>query len=230
MKKNKLVQIKNKSIKSFVDMVCDTEHIDKAVTELNNMLASGCDESEIVTKMKDLNGSGKKDIDFYFDRDLFIAGVETFDDVFKAFEPCELVFEKNDDIVEHMGIVIRLSDKGKYNMELAEFCRELHLKDIGDISDGYHTFNELYEQRRILFQTIVKVYKGKAWKSKRHEDGKPCFDGNWFIVGIDTPEGSYTYHYEMKYFDDFDCEELENGKHWDGHTDKDVTRLLSLVK
>ena len=42
--------------------------------------------------------------------------------------------------------------------------------------------------------------KDISWKSKRHSDGKKCFDSdNWFVVGIDTPEGSYTYHYEMKY-------------------------------
>jgi len=99
---------------------------------------------------------------------------------------------------------------------------------IGDLSDGYHTFNGLYHQRLMLFAALVKAYKEKAWKSHRHEDGELCFSGGWFIVGIDTPEGSYTYHYEDKYYDLFDCEELPVGKHWDGHTEKDVTRLLSL--
>jgi hypothetical protein len=47
-------------------------------------------------------------------------------------------------------------------------------------------------------------------------------------VGIDTPEGSYTYHYEDSFYSLFDCKELERGKQWDGHTEKDVTRLLSL--
>lgn len=32
----------------------------------------------------------------------------------------------------------------------------------------------------------------------------------------------------MKYWDLFDCKELPRAKHWDSHTDKDVTRLLSL--
>ena len=100
--------------------------------------------------------------------------------------------------------------------------------DKGEISDGFHTFNELYHQRCILFATLVKVYRDKAWKSWRHEDGSLCFGGGWFIVGIDTPEGSYTYHYEAKNRELFDCVELPEGKHWDGHTDKDVTRLLSL--
>ena len=102
--------------------------------------------------------------------------------------------------------------------------------DMGEVSDGYHTFNQLYHQRAVLFATIVKQNKEKAWKSWKHGDGKFCFDSNkeWFIVGVDTPEGSYTYHYEKKYWDMFDCVELEHGKFWDGHTEEDVTRLLSL--
>lgn len=107
----------------------------------------------------------------------------------------------------------------------------IYVPDAGSVSDGYHTFNELYHQRAILFAAIVNTYPDKAWKSLKHEDGKYCFDknGDWFIVGIDTPEGSYTYHYETdKYWDIFKCQVLECGKHWDGHTEKDVTRLLSL--
>ena len=107
-------------------------------------------------------------------------------------------------------------------------CDIAHINDVGELSDGYHTFNQLYYQRMILFATIVKQNKDKAWKSLKHEDGELCFGGGWFIVGIDTPEGSYTYHYEDTYFSLFDCEELEREKMWDGHTEKDVTRLLSL--
>lgn len=99
---------------------------------------------------------------------------------------------------------------------------------IGEMSDGYHTFNGLYYQRMVLFAALVKAHKDKAWKSHRHEDGALCFGGGWFIVGIDTPEGSYTYHYEEKDWDLFDCAELPVAKHWDGHTEEDVTRLLSL--
>lgn len=103
-------------------------------------------------------------------------------------------------------------------------------KDMGEVSDGYHTFNQLYYQRAILFATIVNQNKDIAWKSYKHSDGKYCFDknGEWFIVGVDTPEGSYTYHYSKEYWDYFDCKELKCGKEWDGHTEEDVTRLLSL--
>ena len=107
-------------------------------------------------------------------------------------------------------------------------CEVAGVSEINDLSDGFHTFRQLYYQRMMLFATIVKQNKDRAWKSLRHEDGELCFGGGWFIVGIDTPEGSYTYHYENNYFGLFDCETLVNAKHWDGHTEKDVTRLLSL--
>ena len=106
---------------------------------------------------------------------------------------------------------------------------EFPITGIGDLSDGYHTFNGLYEQRMILFAALVKAYKDRAWKSYKHEDGEYCFGGGWFIVGIDTPEGSYTYHYENKFWDLFDCKDLPCSPHWDGHTEADAeVRLLSL--
>jgi len=104
---------------------------------------------------------------------------------------------------------------------------------IGKITDGYHTFDSLYYQRTVLFAALTNAYPDISWKSFKHSDGQYCFpehgEMNWFIVGIDTPEGSYTYHYEKKYWDIFKCPELECAKPWDGHTDKDVKRLLSLV-
>lgn len=114
------------------------------------------------------------------------------------------------------------------NKKLDLICTIADINDIGELSDGYHTFNSLYEQRAYLFAALVKAYKDRAWKSWKHEDGKECFGGGWFIVGIDTPQGSYTYHYKGDYWRMFECVELEKAKHWDGHTDADVTRLLSL--
>lgn len=108
-------------------------------------------------------------------------------------------------------------------------CKVAHIDDISDLSDGYHTFKQLYYQRMILFAALVKQNRDKAWKSLRHEDGGLCFGGGWFIVGIDTPEGSYTYHYENKYWNMFECVDLPRAKHWDGHTEEDAeTRLMSL--
>lgn len=114
-------------------------------------------------------------------------------------------------------------------MTLEDVCKGFNIENIGEFSDGFHTFNSLYHHRLMLFATIVNQNKEISWKSHRHEDGELCFGGGWFIVGVDTPEGSYTYHYEDKYWDMFNCKTHDFGKHWDGHTDKDVERLLSLV-
>lgn len=99
--------------------------------------------------------------------------------------------------------------------------------DAEKMSDGYHTFADLYEQRLILSAALAKN-NPHAWKSKRHEDGSVPFGGGWFIMGFDTDEGCYTYHYELKDWDLFQCKELDKGKPWDGHTSKDVRRLLSI--
>ena len=87
----------------------------------------------------------------------------------------------------------------------------------GETSDGYHTFNELYHHRAVLFSIIVKAFPDKTWKSKQHNDGT-MYDG-MFIVGIDTPEGQATYHYDIDpYWGMFECRELERAPEWDGHT------------
>lgn len=118
-------------------------------------------------------------------------------------------------------------------MDLKQFCIKngidpAKLGDVGEISDGYHTFNSLYDQRLVLFAALVNAFPDKAWKSHKHSDSKEPFGGGWFIVGINTPEGPYTYHYEDQHWDIFHCQELETAPEWDGHTDKDVRRLLSL--
>ena len=106
--------------------------------------------------------------------------------------------------------------------------------DIENISDGYHTFKDLYEFRKVynacLFNEWYKQGKFEVHKSIRHNDGELCFGGDWFIVGIDTPDGQYTYHYKDEYWDLFHIKEFETGREWDGHTDKDVTRVLSLIQ
>ncbi len=117
---------------------------------------------------------------------------------------------------------IYIDDKASNHMTMP------FVKDLGELSDGYHTFNGLYAQRRVLFAALCKTFTDSSWKSWRHADGELCFGGDWFIVGIDTPEGSYTYHYQNDYWNMFECPELELGKEWDGHTEEDVTRLLSL--
>ena len=98
----------------------------------------------------------------------------------------------------------------------------------GSTSDGYHTFDELYEHRTVLFSVICNSHTDLAWKSRHHHDGT-MFD-DMFIVGIQTPAGPCTYHCENRYWDLFHVKELDNAPEWDGHTPEDVLiRIQSLL-
>lgn len=100
------------------------------------------------------------------------------------------------------------------------------VNDIGEVSDGSHTFNELYEHRCKLFAVICNQNKYRAWKSWFHNDGTMFKD--YFIVGITSHAGYFTYHYHKDYWNLFNVKELEKAPEWDGHTAKDIDRLFSL--
>lgn len=116
------------------------------------------------------------------------------------------------------------------------------LENAKGISDGYHTFQELYDMRLALTVALFKtihdfdsmavhefggVYR-KLYRSKQHSDGS-MFEG-MFIVGVIDDDKQITFHYHDEYWDKFYfCEELNQAPEWDGHTDKDVIeRLLNL--
>lgn len=96
---------------------------------------------------------------------------------------------------------------------------------IGDFSDGYHTFNELYHHRAVLFSVICNMFPEKAWKSKLHDTGD-MYEG-MFIVGIETEQGQATYHYDIEpYWDMFKVKELDKALKWDGHTPSDAIERI----
>lgn len=96
----------------------------------------------------------------------------------------------------------------------------------GSISDGYHTFNELYEFRKLynaaLFNQWADMGIYDVHKSWNHSDGELCFGGGWFIVMATLPTGQISNHYEEKDWELFRCEARLNANEWDGHTAQDV--------
>ena len=81
-----------------------------------------------------------------------------------------------------------------------------------DISDGSHTFGELYHDRMVLFSIICETYKDSAWKSLKHSDGTIYKD--YFIVGIDTSKGQFSYHYHVDYWNYFSVKVLDFAPEW----------------
>lgn len=100
-------------------------------------------------------------------------------------------------------------------------------QDMGEVSDGYHTFNELYYYR-MLYNAAFFNLLPKDWvhKSKKHHTGEECFGGGWFIVMANLPTGQISNHYELKDWDLFKVPEKEIADEWDGHTPQEAAERL----
>lgn len=112
--------------------------------------------------------------------------------------------------------------------------------DTNKISDGYHTFSELYEHRIVLFIRLCSVVSGAigimkqlnatpVWKSQYHSDGS-IWEG-WFLLGLMTKPGEQvTYHLPMSYWNDCSfASTLPKAPEFDGHTSSDVLERLKTV-
>lgn len=101
--------------------------------------------------------------------------------------------------------------------------------DTNKISDGYHTFEELYEHRIVLYIALCGsiVDTHYIWRSHYHSDGT-IWDG-WFILGIGINKGEQiTYHLPLSKWSDTDfAETLGQSPKFDGHTSKDVLLRIS---
>ena len=127
------------------------------------------------------------------------------------------------------------------------------IQDIGDLSDGYHTFNELYEFRKTYNAALFNEWAGdydffqkmkilhpeirlaaenynekyNVHKSWKHNDGELCFGGGWFIVSAMLPTGLISNHYKAEDWDLFRVPEVEKALYeFDGHTSEDVLNRL----
>lgn len=133
----------------------------------------------------------------------------------------------------YMRYVAQLNERTAFKHMIADepTIEALPIPDggIGELSDGYHTFNELYHHRAVLFSVICNLFPDKAWKSKLHDTGD-MFDG-MFIVGIDTAEGQATYHYDIDpYWEMFKVQELPRAPKWDGHTPEEAIRRIGTIE
>jgi hypothetical protein len=105
--------------------------------------------------------------------------------------------------------------------------------DKGEISDGYHTFNELYAHRVELYLALCRYIKefgtATVWRSRKHSDGS-SLDG-WFVLGIFTRPGlQITYHLPNAKWQESDfAGTLERAPEFDGHRSDDVLKRLQTL-
>ena len=107
--------------------------------------------------------------------------------------------------------------------------------DTNGISDGYHTFGELYAHRIELWIAFLKSLAPTAnpdeivWRSKANDKGE-VWEG-WFLLGRSyTPGKQISYHLPIDRWEECDfAEELEQAPPFDGHTSNDVLERLKNI-
>lgn len=99
---------------------------------------------------------------------------------------------------------------------------------MGEVSDGDHTFNELYDHRNHLFVALMRSHPQLSWRANNHSDGSNF--GEWFIAGMHLPTGDISYHlprWMWEMLDGCGIETSLRAPEWDGHTPADVVKRLA---
>jgi hypothetical protein len=100
--------------------------------------------------------------------------------------------------------------------------------DVGKVSDGFHTFDELYAHRCVLFAALMLSSNVPAWCAEADSKGKAL--PGWFLAGMELAPGQMiTYHLPDHIWPLFDGTRVvrrEYAPPWDGHTSVDVLDRL----
>ena len=101
-----------------------------------------------------------------------------------------------------------------------------------NLTDGYHTMEELYEHRYLLYINLALSLKQYAYIAEANQNGEKW--GDSFILGIHIEEGmQISYHIPNKYrhlcdfVNPLDIYHLDTI--WDGHTPQNVLERLELM-
>jgi hypothetical protein len=91
-----------------------------------------------------------------------------------------------------------------------------------DISDGYHTFGELYDHRCALYVLL-------CLRSPEQCTWRPDFE-DWFVLYMDSPLGQISYHVPNKMLCFIENKIKRDDNHvWDGHSSATVLQRLTAL-
>lgn len=94
------------------------------------------------------------------------------------------------------------------------------LRQSGELSDGHHSYTELYEQRMLYHAHLAQRWHAEGVpvvKSRRHDTGELCFNGEYFIVVMELATGQVSQHYPIAAWELFQVPSQERPPEWDGH-------------
>jgi hypothetical protein len=151
-------------------------------------------------------------------QDMLITGVNG------EIYPCKVdIFEKTYQEVE--------TDTSAKITYINDVIQSLLKGETNEVSDGYHTFRELYEHRIMLYIALCKMRSNFVWRSKVQSDGTSY--AGWFLLGMGVDAGhQITYHLPIIKWDACHfAQTLDRAPDYDGHTSQNVlTRLERLLK
>lgn len=134
------------------------------------------------------------------------------------------------------------AETGKAYVSLESLAAAFHAifrTHVSKVSDGSHTFEELYDHRCMLFLGLMQMAQAGSgeqygihdvWFSVYHDDGSRFDD--YIIVGLLTDKGQCTYHVKEHPYGTIlrertNIRELANAPAWDGHDATEVLDRLS---
>lgn len=98
----------------------------------------------------------------------------------------------------------------------------IEVDDLTKVSDGYHTIEDLYEHRNLLFLTLaLELFRDYEVYYRLDKDME-----GWFILYIELPSGQISYHLTDNYLEYMDRIPERPEAEWDGHTPHDVLERL----
>lgn len=121
--------------------------------------------------------------------------------------------------------------------ELLNFCGISSFVDVENVSDGSHSYLELYNHRDTLFLALASILYGRTdsaflvFKSKLHQDGTN-FEGYFLLMLVNQYDNKQiSYHLDInKYWDIAPGEDMtdcyEELPKFDGHSSDDVLERL----
>lgn len=105
----------------------------------------------------------------------------------------------------------------------------IEVADVGAVSDGYHTFSDLYEHRHALFCALAVSHPEISWTATEHQDQSPMYEG-YFLAGMNLPVGSVSYHLPVSFWSLLESAGVPTYEYapvaFDGHTPEDVVARL----
>lgn len=215
----------------------------KASDEMSGIIPSAKSQSgdTRIPGDNDLMGGGKDSLDdVKTEEDIFI------EEIFKSLNKIESFGNTMDeqskaDLDIHLGAIrykiealktVSETLKNRFKRVSISAINELikHV-DANKVSDGYHTFGELYEHRVSNYVKLCKqiAFTHEVWRSKLHSDGS-SFEG-WFVLGIHkAKDEQITYHLPIDRWNETDyAETLDQAPEFDGHSSSDVLDRLRLL-